>query len=157
MIAWPDTVFARVNSFVFFSAAVSHHYARPLIMATSTSAACCSRATRIWRRRTKGDLPPPLLFLLFYEPKPSVRVHADLFLSFSGITLLHHAAASGHLGICRLLVEAKADVGARCRCKTAAPGALALFPSLPALQQRQHCRRLGRRLSQGQRRCISSW
>ena len=46
-----------------------------------------------------------------------MRVHADAPLSFSGITLLHHAAAGGRLEICLLLVEAKADVGARTRCQ----------------------------------------
>jgi hypothetical protein len=39
-----------------------------------------------------------------------------LLLFFSQATPLHRSAAHGHLEVCRLLVESKADVAARNRC-----------------------------------------
>ncbi len=62
---------------------------------------------------------PPCLFCYccFYEATLCLR-KLILILFFSGsykIAALHQSASYGHLEVCRLLVEAKADVAARHR------------------------------------------
>ncbi len=58
--------------------------------------------------------------MMRYEAKLWLRKFI-LLLFFSDYTPLHESAAKGHLEICRLLVESKADVAARNRCSSPSP------------------------------------
>ena len=80
---------------------------------------CCS-ATLMWTRRTTSICRPLLLLLFFYEEKLCLR-KLILLLFFSQSTPLHWSAHCGHLEVCRLLVESKADVAAMDKCFSPPP------------------------------------
>ena len=75
---------------------------------------CCS-AMLMCRRRTASIFRRPFYYYCncFYEVKLfSLKLILLLFF-FSRNTPLHFAAPCGHLDVCRLLVESKADVAAK--------------------------------------------
>ena len=68
------------------------------------------------------SLPPLFIiyYCCFYEAKLCLR-KLILYLFFNESTPLHWSAFYGHLEVCRLLVESKADVTARERCFSPPP------------------------------------
>jgi hypothetical protein len=67
---------------------------------------------------TSNCLPPPSAPHLFSSFSCGKFI---LLLSFSQRTPLHRCAQEGHLEVCHLLVESKADVAARSRCFSPPP------------------------------------
>ena len=83
-------------------------------MATLKSAVFCSSAMLIWRRTTPTDSNCP------HAPCFCLRKFI-LLPFFSQFTSLHRSAFNGHIEVCRLLVESKADVAARTKCFSPPP------------------------------------
>ena len=104
-------------------------------------AACYCRGTLMCRQGTAGMSSHPYYHCYcccFDEAKLCLR-KLILLILFSQQTPLHRSARGGHLAICRLLVESKADIHARSRCFINPLPLLTMFHSLSALQRWQNC------------------
>ena len=85
-------------------------------------------------------LPNPFYSYCSYEAKLVLR-KIIRFLLFSQNTPLHRSVQTGHVEVCRLLVESKADIVAKTRCFSLPPSHH--FSLAYALQIWPHCTRIG--------------